>query len=132
GLWVTKFMRDISPVVFIGHLMREISVSGEAITFGAGVSYTQAFGVIAEHIPQMRELFERIGGAQVRNMGTIGGNIANGSPIGDTPPPLIALGASITLRKGDARRVVKLEDFFIEYGKQDRAEGEFVEAVTVP
>lgn len=132
GLWVTKFMRDISPVVFIGHLMREISVSGEAITFGAGVSYTQAFSVIAEHIPQMRELFARIGGAQVRNMGTIGGNIANGSPIGDTPPPLIALGASITLRKGHARRVVMLEDFFIEYGKQDRVAGEFVEAVTVP
>lgn len=132
GLWVTKFMRDISPVIFISHLMRGISVSPDAITFGAGVSYTQAFKTISEHIPQLRELFERIGGAQVRNMGTIGGNIANGSPIGDSPPPLIALGATITLRKGNARRVVKLEDFFIEYGKQDRQKGEFVESVTVP
>jgi xanthine dehydrogenase small subunit len=63
-------------------------------------------------------------------MGTIGGNIANGSPIGDTPP-LIALGATLTLRKGK-RRTIPLEDFFIAYGKQDRKPGEFVEAVHVP
>ena len=68
----------------------------------------------------------------MRNAGTIGANIANGSPIGDTPPPLIALGASIVLRKGAARRMVKLEDFFIAYGKQDRQSGEFVESVVVP
>ncbi|MEQ9248370.1 MAG: FAD binding domain-containing protein, partial [Nitratireductor sp.] len=77
-------------------------------------------------------LIDRIGGEQVRNMGTIGGNIANGSPIGDTPPPLIALGATLTLRRGSARRTIPLEDFFIDYGKQDRAPGEFVEAVHVP
>jgi xanthine dehydrogenase small subunit len=65
-------------------------------------------------------------------MGTIGGNIANGSPIGDTPPVLIALGATVTLRRGNERRVLALEDFFIAYGKQDRAPGEFVESVFVP
>ncbi len=80
----------------------------------------------------MGQLIDRIGGEQVRNMGTIGGNIANGSPIGDTPPPLIALGAMLTLRKGAARRTIPLEEFFIAYGKQDRAPGEFVEAVHVP
>ncbi|MCD7060362.1 xanthine dehydrogenase small subunit [Pelagibacterium xiamenense] len=134
GLWVTKFMREIAPVVFIGQLtaLQNIDVGSDAITFGAGVSYSQAFKVIAEHVPQLQELWERIGGAQVRNMGTLGGNIANGSPIGDTPPPLIALGATIVLRKGDARREIKLEDFFIAYGKQDRAPGEFVESIRVP
>jgi xanthine dehydrogenase small subunit len=65
-------------------------------------------------------------------MGTIGGNIANGSPIGDTPPPLIALGAMLTLRKGKQRRTIPLEEYFIAYGKQDRQPGEFVERVTVP
>ena len=80
----------------------------------------------------MGPLFDRIGGEQVRNMGTIGGNIANGSPIGDTPPPLIALGATLTLRRGKKRRTIPLEDFFIAYGKQDRQPGEFVEAVHVP
>lgn len=132
GLWVTKFMREIAPVVIIGHLMGEVSVEEGRIIFGAGVSYARAFETIATHIPQMVELFDRIGGAQVRAMGTIGGNIANGSPIGDTPPPLIALGAEVTLRKGERRRVVKLEDFFIAYGKQDREKGEFVESVSVP
>ncbi|MBW8735127.1 MAG: FAD binding domain-containing protein, partial [Asticcacaulis sp.] len=69
---------------------------------------------------------------QVRNSGTIGGNIANGSPIGDMPPALIALGAMLTLRRGRERRTIPLEDFFIAYGKQDRRPGEFVENVFIP
>jgi xanthine dehydrogenase small subunit len=134
GLWVTKFMRDISPVVHLSHLdeLRRITVDDTGLTFGAGVSYTESFPLIAKHFPQLIELWNRIGGQQVRNMGTIGGNIANGSPIGDTPPALIALGASIVLRKGKVKRTVPLESFFIEYGKQDRQPGEFVEAVRIP
>ena len=80
----------------------------------------------------MLELWDRIGGEQVRNMGTIGGNVANGSPIGDTPPALIALGAKVVLRKGGKRRSVAMEDFFIAYGKQDRAPGEFIESIEIP
>jgi len=134
GLWVTKFMRDISPVVFIGELadLRTAEVSDRGLTLGAGVSYTDAYPLITEHFPQLDAFWLRIGGQQVRNMGTVGGNIANGSPIGDTPPPLIALGAEITLRKGQSRRTIKLQDYFIAYGKQDRAEGEFVESVFIP
>lgn len=134
GLWVTKFMRDIAPVVHLTHLeeLRRITVDEKGVTLGAGVSYAEAYPVIAEHFPQLRELWDRIGGQQVRNMGTVGGNIANGSPIGDTPPALIALGGSVTLRKGARRRTVALEDFFIAYGKQDREPGEFVEAVHIP
>lgn len=134
GLWVTKFMRDISPVIFIGDLpeLQQITEEPDGLRFGAGVSYTDAFSLIEVHFPQMAAYWWRIGGAQVRNMGTIGGNIANGSPIGDTPPPLIALGASVTLRKGNATREVLLEDFFVDYGKQDRQPGEFVESVFVP
>ncbi len=134
GLWVTKFMRDIAPVVHLSHLdeLRRIVVDESSITFGAGVSYTESFPLISKHFPQLTELWNRIGGQQVRNMGTIGGNIANGSPIGDTPPALIALGASVVLRKGKVSRTVPLESFFIEYGKQDRQPGEFVEAVRIP
>lgn len=134
GLWVTKMMRDISPVVFIGHLeeLRSICEDNGVVTIGAGVTYTEAFGFLAKRIPQLGQLINRIGGEQVRNMGTIGGNIANGSPIGDTPPPLIALNATLTLRKGAERRTIPLEEFFIAYGKQDRQPGEFVEAVHVP
>ena len=134
GLWVTKSMRDIAPAVFIAGLdeLRTIRVAENHIGIGAAVSYTEAFATLSEHVPELGPLIDRIGGEQVRNMGTIGGNIANGSPIGDTPPPLIALGSRLVLRRGAARRTLALEDFFIAYGKQDRQPGEFVEAVDVP
>lgn len=134
GLWVTKLMRDISPAVFIGNLEGLCAISEDkgVISIGAGVTYSDAFALLSKRIPALGPLFDRIGGEQVRNMGTIGGNIANGSPIGDTPPPLIALGAQLTLRRGKRRRTIPLEDYFIAYGKQDRQPGEFVEAVHVP
>ena len=134
GLWVTKHMRDISPAVFIAGLdeLKSIAVNDGIVSIGAGVTYSEAIATLSRHIPALGSLITRVGGQQVRNMGTIGGNIANGSPIGDTPPPLIALGASLTLRKGAVRRIVALEDFFITYGKQDRQPGEFVETVRVP
>ena len=74
-------------------------------------------------------MMRRLGSEQIRNAGTIGGNIANGSPIGDAPPPLIALGSRLVLRRGDRTRELALEDFFLDYGKQDRQPGEFVVAV---
>ena len=134
GLWITKFMRAISPAVFIGELadLKGIEVTDEAVTLGAGVTYSECESTIAEVFPHLAEFWGRIGGQQVRNMGTVGGNVANGSPIGDTPPVLIALGAEVTLRKGDERRAVALEDFFIAYGKQDRALGDFVESLRIP
>jgi xanthine dehydrogenase small subunit len=134
GLWVTKFMRDISPVVFIAHLdeLHGVEERGGTLAIGACVTYTEAFGLIGERYPEFVELWDRIGGEQVRNMGTIGGNVANGSPIGDTPPALIALDAAVVLRRGDTVRRVPVADFFIDYGKQDRAPGEFVAAIEVP
>jgi xanthine dehydrogenase small subunit len=134
GLWVTKFMRNIGPLIFVSHLaeLHKIEASRASLKLGAAVSYTEATAALVKRFPQMAEYWSRIGGEQVRNMGTVGGNIANGSPIGDTPPPLMVLGASVTLRKGTARREVKLEDYFIAYGKQDRQPGEFVESVLVP
>ncbi len=134
GLWVTKQMRQLDPVIFINHLTELQSIiAGEyGITIGAGVTYSRALDTIARKIPAFARLITRIGGDQVRNMGTIGGNIANGSPIGDSPPPLIALGAQLTLRSAAGARRIPLEDYFIAYGKQDRKPGEFVESVFVP
>jgi xanthine dehydrogenase small subunit len=134
GLWVTKMMRPISPAVFIGHLdgLKQISSEGEDITLGAGATYSEAEAVLTTNFPHLAEFWNRIAGWQVRNMGTIGGNIANGSPIGDTPPLLIALGAEITLRRGATRRVVPIAEFFIAYGKQDREAGDFVESIRIP
>ena len=134
GLWVTKAMRPISPAVFIGNLvaLQGLDSSADGLTIGAGVTYSEAFDAIVKHCPPLGPLWDRIGGEQVRNMGTIGGNIANGSPIGDTPPPLIALDSKLTLRCGGEVRTIALEDFFIGYGKQDLKPGEFVLSVQIP
>ena len=132
GLWVTKFLRPISPAIFIAHLMKDIEITEDEIRIGAGVTYTEFLPVLADTIPEVTNYILRIGGWQVRNAGTIGGNIANGSPIGEMPPLLIALGAFITLRRGDTRRDIPLESFFIEYGKQDRQPGEFLERIVIP
>ncbi len=134
GLWVTKQLRDLGPTVFIGDIpdLRQIEETSEALTLGASVRYSEAREALARLHPDLGELVRRIGGVQVRNAGTIGGNIANGSPIGDMPPAFIALGAALTLRRGAERRTIPLEDFFLGYGKQDRAPGEFVEGVRIP
>lgn len=134
GLWVTKFLRPIGPAVFVGQLreLKAINSGPDGIRLGAGVTYSEAEDTLTAAYPHLAEYWSRIAGWQVRNMGTIGGNIANGSPIGDTPPVLIALDAAITLRHGQSRRTVALEDFFIDYGKQDRTDGDFVEDITIP
>lgn len=134
GLWVTKQLREIAPVVHIGRVreLRTIEETDDGLEIGAGVTYSDGVAAIAGFYPDFGELIRRLGGRQVRNMGTIGGNIANGSPIGDMPPVLIAAGASIVLRRGAERRTLPLEAFFIDYGKQDRRPGEFVERVILP
>jgi xanthine dehydrogenase small subunit len=96
------------------------------------VTHEAAIPSLAAIDPDLGELMRRFAGKQIRTVGTIGGNIANGSPIGDTPPALIALGATLRLQKGKGQRTLALEDFFVAYGKQDRAAGEFVRSVQVP
>ncbi len=134
GLWVTKHLRKLQTIIYLGRVAKlaRITETETTIEIGAGATYTAAMGLIARHYPDMGELFRRLGSVQVRNAGTIGGNIANGSPIGDSPPPLIAAGATLHLRKGPARRSLPLEDYFIGYGQQDRQPGEFVERITLP
>ncbi len=134
GLWVTKQLRELEPVAFLNQCrdLAGIVSNDETITIGAMTSLTDLGAAIADLHPGFAELIRRYGSVQVRNAATIGGNIANGSPIGDGPPALIALGATLVLRKGADRREMPLEDFFVDYGKQDRQPGEFVEAVRLP
>ncbi|CAD5300149.1 FAD-binding molybdopterin dehydrogenase [Bosea sp. 62] len=164
GLWVTKGMRRLDPVVSLGRIdeLRAISDEGDHLRLGAMANQIAVREALATISPQLDEMMRRFGGEQVRNAGTIGGNIANGSPIGDLPPALIALGAALVLARsrhceersdeaiqGDVeqapldrfatlamteidRRTIPLEAFFLDYRKQDRQPGEFVEAVLVP
>ncbi len=134
GLWVTKMHRKLDTVIHLGRVgeLQMIEQTADTLTIGAGVTYSQALETIAQLFPDFGEMTRRIGAVQVRNAGTIGGNVANGSPIGDTPPALIVLDATLILRKGSERRRLPIEDFFIAYGKQDRARGEFLEAIEIP
>ena len=134
GLWVTKQLRDLGEVIFLNRCrdLQRIEVTEDEIRIGAGVTMDRVLALMADHFPAYAQMLRRYGSAQVRAAATIGGNIANGSPIGDNPPVLIALGARLHLRHRDTRREMAIEDFFIEYGKQDRYPGEFVEAVSIP
>jgi xanthine dehydrogenase small subunit len=134
GLWVTKQMRLLDPVVYLGRIseLRRVEETAEAVVLGATVSHTDAMAALAPYYPDLGEMWRRFASVQIRNAGTVGGNIANGSPIGDGNPSLIATGATLQLRRGGERRTLPLQDFFLAYGRQDRRPGEFVETTTVP
>ncbi len=134
GLWVTKQLRDLDPVIFLNRCddLKQITITDDEIRFGAMVDMNRMGEALADLHPSYAEMIRRYASVQVRHAATVGGNIANGSPIGDNPPALIALDATLHLRKGDTRRSLPLEEFFIDYGKQDRVPGEFVEAVSFP
>lgn len=134
GLWVTKQLRALKPVIFLSRCddLKQITITEDEIRFGAMVDMNRMGEALTNLHPSYAEMIRRYASVQVRHAATVGGNIANGSPIGDNPPALIALGATLHLRKGDTRRTLPLEEFFIDYSKQDRAPGEFVEAVSFP
>jgi xanthine dehydrogenase small subunit len=134
GLWITKQLRDIAKIIWLGRVreLGAIEADADAINFGAMVTHQAALPELAAIDPDLGELMRRFASVQIRNVGTIGGNIANGSPIGDVPPALIALGSTLTLQQGRATRTMPLENFFLAYGKQDRAPSEFVRSLRVP
>ncbi|MBM3567784.1 MAG: xanthine dehydrogenase small subunit [Alphaproteobacteria bacterium] len=131
GLWVTKEMRELPLLVSTAEVedMAYVRLAGDRLEIGAAATYAGAVEALSALHVDWRLLLRRLGSEQIRAVGTIGGNIANGSPIGDTMPPLIALGASLMLRKGGTRRSLALEDFYLGYRKTALAPGEFVEAI---
>lgn len=134
GLWVTKKLRQLHTIIYLGEVaeLNQMDDNGEHLTIGAAVTYANANDQLCKLYPGLQTLINRIGGAQVRNAGTIGGNIANGSPIGDMPPALIALGAKLVLCGVEGQREIDLKDFFVEYGKQDLRRGECVQQIKLP
>ncbi|TDN67386.1 xanthine dehydrogenase small subunit [Paraburkholderia sp. BL10I2N1] len=134
GLWVTKQMRDLGNIVYVGQIeaLQRIATSADWIEIGAGVTVESAYGELANHYPELTEMWQRFASLPIRNAGTLGGNIANGSPIGDSMPGLIALGACVVLRGGETERELPLEDLYLAYQKKDMAEHEFVVGLKVP
>ncbi len=134
GLWVTKQHRRLGTLIDVTRVpdLRRIEDAAGGLRIGAAVTHGAAHRALAELHPDLGELMRRFAGLQIRTAGTVGGNIANGSPIGDLPPALIALDATLVLNRGGVRRSLPLEAFFLAYGRQDRSPGEFVERVEVP
>ena len=134
GLWITKQLRDLPKIIWLGRVkgLDEIEDRRDAVSFGAMVTHTEAMPYLSAIDRDLGELMRRFAGTQVRMAATVGGNIANGSPIGDLPPALIALGATVALQHGERPRTLPLENFFLDYGKQDRRPGEFLRVVRVP
>lgn len=134
GLWVTKQLKELPQLIYLDRVqaLHQWYLVKGVLELGAGMTYSEALPVLAKHLPQMTELVSRIGSRQIRNAGTIGGNIANGSPIGDMPPALIVLGSSLILRSAKGSREISLQEFFIAYGKQDLLPGEFIEKIRIP
>lgn len=146
GLWVTKQHRQLGDVLWIPAVTeldtvvevndaRSAELWGEAtacLEIGAAVSVSRAWSVLTPHLPECSAYFDRFASRPVRNAATLVGNLANGSPIGDAPALLIALGATLVLHRGGQERTLALEDFYLGYQKNALAAGEFVRAVRVP
>jgi xanthine dehydrogenase small subunit len=134
GLWVTKQHRELDIVIYTGGVeeLKEQRKTKTHLEIGAAVSLTDAMQTIIEYFPSLEELFLRFASPPIRNAATLGGNVANGSPIGDSMPALLVLDASLVLRKGDERRTLPLVDFYIDYMRNALQPGEFLEKILIP
>jgi xanthine dehydrogenase small subunit len=134
GLLVTKQLRELPTILYIGGIgeLHALRSSATGLRIGAAVSLTRAWGALVEAFPPLAEIAQRFGSPPVRNSGTLCGNLANGSPIGDATPVLMALGAELELRRGAEVRRVPLERFYLGYQRKDLQAGEFIVSVLVP
>lgn len=134
GLWVTKQFRSLQTVIHIGQVadIRDLVTDDAFINIGGAVSLSDAMPVLIEYYPHLRDLLHRFASPPIRNAATLGGNVANGSPIGDSMPVLLALDAELILRSVDGQRNIPLTDFYIDYQKTALRPNEFVERIRIP
>ena len=134
GLWVTKQLRELPTVIYLGNIgeLDKITMSESEIEIGAAVSLSDAFAALSPEYPEFDEMFRRFASVPVRNAGTLVGNIANGSPIGDSMPALISIDARVKLRKGSDTRELPMQELYLDYMKNAMQAGEFIESVIVP
>lgn len=134
ALEVTQMNRRLPQLIAINDIvsLKTITVEDDAILIGAGVTYSQMEATLNEHFPEFGQLLHRFASRQVRNNGTMGGNVANASPIGDTPPVLLALGACIELASAQGNRWMPLSEFFLDYKKTEQKQGEYLRMIRIP
>ena len=134
GLWVNKQFRPLGDIIFVGEVdeMKRVEERNDELWIGAGASLEAAWAALAKRFPTLTDVWLRFASPPIRNAGTMGGNVANGSPIGDSPPVLMALDAQIELRKGARVRRMPLDTFYLDYMKNQMEPGEFVQGMAVP
>ncbi len=134
GVWVNKQLRALPEIIYLGRVeaLKRIEERDGALWIGAGASLEAAWSALAQRLPSLAEMGLRFAAPPTRHAGTMGGNVANGSPIGDSAPVLMALDASLELRRGDAARRLPLDEFYVDYMKNRLEPGEFVQAIVVP
>ncbi len=134
GLWVNKQFRDLGHVIYIGNVagLAQITEHISHLEIGAAATLAATYAALAPHYPQMTQMWERFASPPIRHAGTIGGNIANGSPIGDSMPALIALGATVKVSSVRGSRIMPLEDLYRSYQVKNLEADEIVESVMVP
>jgi xanthine dehydrogenase small subunit len=134
GLWVTKQLRDLGEVIPVGEVdeLKSIDHRDGELRIGAGASLEAAWGALVERAPSLGEAWRRFASPPIRHAGTMGGNVANGSPIGDSAPVLMALDAQVELRRGERVRRLRLDEFYTGYQANRLEAGEFVQAIVVP
>ncbi|MDE2429296.1 MAG: xanthine dehydrogenase small subunit [Burkholderiales bacterium] len=135
GLWVTKQFRDLGDLIYLGQVaeLHALTVQDDMLEIGAAVSLDDAYRAICRYYPkELQELWQRFASLPIRHAGTLGGNVANGSPIGDSMPWLIALGSTVVLQGSAGRRELPLEDFYLAYQKKDLRADEIVASVRIP
>ena len=134
SLEITQSMKEFSHIVSVNQVieLKEIKDNAKELEIGAAVSYEDAASCLITNWPDLGPFLQRFASLPIKNWATIGGNIANASPIGDMPPVLIALDAKLKLRKGPVSRTINLEDFFITYKKTVIQQGEFIESIIIP
>jgi xanthine dehydrogenase small subunit len=134
GLWITKEHRDLEEVAYVGRVaeLKCLEDNSSHIEIGAAVTYAEAYEALERIHPDIGELLRRLGAVQVRAAGTLAGNIANASPIGDSMPVLLALDAMLILQKGETLRQARLARFYTGYRQSVLVPGEFIRAIRVP
>ncbi len=134
GLWVTKGLQTNGTIIYTGDVaaLKRVDETEIGIRIGAAVTLETAFHAMNRLYPELAHVWTRFASWPIRSSGTLGGNVANGSPIGDSMPALIAIGAEVVLRHGEKQRTIALESLYLDYKKQSRDAGEWVEAIIVP
>ena len=134
GLWVTKQHRELETLIYTGEVdgLASVEVGDTHIEIGAAATISDAVPVILRHYPMLDDFFRRFASPPIRNAATLGGNVANGSPIGDSMPVLMAAGSTLVLRSAAGSREVALDGFYHDYQVNDLEPGEFVERIRLP